>query len=169
MVRLDNNLVRIPDDLGGGYLPKPTVEPIIKPVVKPVNLTGSSPVSRTVRVVDDYGTPLPGAHVYFSQNSGTTTNFNGEASISSEDPNKKVYVSYTGFSPQGFTLKSLPSTVKLTAGETLDEVIIDAPTKTAAGSDSKVPKYLFPAIGATALLLILMNAGSPTKPKEVTL
>ena len=168
MVKLENNLVRIPSDLGGGYLPvKPKLEPA-QPVIQTLNRT--SPVSRTVRVVDEYGTPLPGAHVYFDQNDGATTNFNGEASISDEDPNRKVYVSFVGFEPQGFTLQNLPSTVKLTAGETLNEVIIDAPAKkTAAGSDSKVPKYLFPAIGGVALLLILMNAGSPTPPKEVTL
>lgn len=167
MVKLDNKLVRIPDDMGGGYLPQPKAEPV--QTVYKTTTVNSSAITRTVRVVDDYGTPIPGAHVYFDQKTGTTTNFNGEASISADSGNKKVYISYVGFAPQGFTLQNLPSTVKMTAGETLDEVIIDAPKKTAAKSDSKVPKYLFPAIGATALLLILMNAGSPTKPKEVTL
>ena len=172
MIRPDYNL-QIPADLGGGSITRKTTEPVLsttnyKPVLEPVRMTATATVvSKKVRVLDDQGTPLPGAHVYFDQNEGTATNFNGEAELSSTDPNRKVYISYVGFEPKAFTLQSLPATVRLSPGETLEEVVIDAPAK-AAKSDSNVPKYLFPAIGGVALLLILMSMGSPA-PKEVTL
>ncbi len=159
--------LEIPSELGGGSIERPIVEPVLSLQPKQT-LSYSSPekITRTVRVLDDQGSPLPGAHVYFDQNAGTTTSFNGTASITGE-PDREVYISYMGFSPAGYTLRNLPSTVKLAAGESLDEVIITAPAK-AAKTDSKVPKYLFPAVGGVALLLILMSMGSPA-PKEVTL
>ena len=162
--------LEVPSELGGGSIQRPLAETVVPSgyTAQPRQTLSLAPekITRTVRVLDDQGTPLPGAHVYFDNSSGTTTNFNGTASITGE-PDREVYVSYIGFSPSGYTLRNLPSTVKLTPGESLDEVVITAPAK-AAKTDSKVPKYLFPAIGGVALLLILMSMGSPA-PKEVTL
>ena len=168
------SLSRIPEEYGGGtFYTRPIVEPVLSPSYQPVNepirMTAvSTKTTRKVRVTDDQGTPLPGAHVYFDQNNGTTANFNGEATVSSTDPSRKVYISYVGFEPKGFRLQDLPSSVRLSPGEMLNEVIVDAPAK-AAKTDSQVPKYLFPAIGGIALLAILMSMGSPAAPKEVTL
>ncbi|WP_130735512.1 carboxypeptidase-like regulatory domain-containing protein [Flavobacterium sp. J27] len=56
------------------------------------------------RVVDDWGEPLEGAHVYFPKLTfngvplGTTTNANGDFSISNDiiQSNTSVEISYTG-------------------------------------------------------------------------
>ena len=162
---------------------RPLVKPVLDPnytrqtittTRQPIFRTTSAPapttkITRNVRVLDDQGTPIPGAHVYFNQNTGTTTNFNGQASISSTDPNKKVYITFVGFEAQGFRLADLPATVTMKAGETLKEVVITAPS--GRKTDSKVPKYLFPAIGGIALLAILMSmaGGKGSTPKKVTL
>lgn len=145
---------KIPSELGGGL---------------GVYSTGST-VTRTVKIVDEFGDPLPGAHIYFGQNSGTTTDFNGLASLSGEE-DREVTISYVGFKSQKFPFGSLPSRVQLTMDSDLGEVIITAPSAAkAAASDSRVPKYLFPAIGGIALLLMLMSLGSPSpEPKEITL
>lgn len=136
------------------YLPKPTV-------TATVNATAMT--TKTVKVLDETGAPLPGANVYFNSTSGTTTDFDGFASLSNADPTKIVTISYMGFNSQSFRLKDLPSAVKLVPGETLGEVIVTAPAP-----KKGLPKYLIPAIGGVALLLILMSAGNPS-PKEVTL
>ena len=179
---MENSSLRIPQELGGGMIDtRSTIQPVFdyQHALAPIQrLSATVPtatatvtataINRTVKVVDEFGDPLPGAHIYFSQNSGTTTNFDGIASLSG-DGNREVHISYVGFKPAKYLFKSLPSTVKLIMDSELGEVFITAPAKSAA-IDSKVPKYLFPAIGGIALLLILMSmAGSQSGPKEVTL
>ncbi len=176
---MENTSLRIPHDLGGGMVDtRAEIMPIFdyqhalaptQRLTSNVTLTGNSTaINRTVKIVDEFGDPLPGAHVYFDQNSGTTTNFDGIASISG-DGNREIYISYVGFKPAKYHFNTLPSTVKLLMDGDLGEVVITAPAK-ATAIDSRVPKYLFPAIGGIALLLILMSmAGNESGPKEVTL
>ena len=170
--RIDTNdrVLRIPEDLGGGRISHEPISPVrhyLKPepiIQDPVMQTfeSNSVTHKTIKVTDEQGMPLPGAHVYFDHNSGETTNFDGFASLSSSDADKIVTISYVGFQPQRFPLNDLPSVVQLTPGEILDEVVVTAP-----GKDG-VPKYLFPAIGGVALLLILMaSSGGSSKPQIV--
>lgn len=167
---------------GGGYRPRPTkVVDTYQPTTNQKPQTTNSPTTKTVKVTDEFGTPLPGAHVYFTQNNGTTTDFNGNASLSSNSGAIQTHISYMGFKTQTYPFNALPATVKLQpAANALNEVVVTAPS-----GKKEVPKYLFPALGAAALLLIVMSIGSPpaqppnpqrgnkkpprSKPKPVTL
>lgn len=170
---MEPTLLRIPQELGGGTVStRTTIKPISNYNTAPTTSLTSTAVStaainKTVKVVDEFGNPLPGAHIYFTQNSGVTTDFNGIASLSG-DGSKEVTISYVGFKPAKYVFKSLPFTVKLEMDNELGEVLITAPAK-AAATDSKVPKYLFPAIGGIAFLLIMMSMAGGSNPKEVTL
>lgn len=151
------------------YKPEPVYQEPTK-VTAPVQTTApivSAKIAKTVRILDDQGTPVPGVHVFFDQQSGTVTNFNGEATISG-DGTRKVYITHVGFEPRSYALKDLPASLNLTPGESLAEVIIDAPAKVAE-TVKKHSKYLIPAaIGGAALLIFLLTRKNKT-PKKVTL
>jgi len=117
-------------------------------------------VTKTVQVVDERDNPLEGAHLTFS-GKGSTTNANGIANIVTS-ASDKISISYVGKEPDYYQVGNLPSKIiMIDQVESLGEVVINSPKK------NGTPKYLFPALGATALLLLLMSIGP--EPKEVTL
>ena len=126
-----------------------------------VQITGTNSITRQTKVVDEFGNPLEKAHVYFSQNNGTTTNANGTAFITGA-PSQTVTVSYVGMGTKQFSLEHLPPKITLIMqANQMDEVVVT--------SKKETPKYLWPAIGGVAALLILMSIGSENEPKKVTL
>lgn len=126
-------------------------------------------INRQITVVDEFGYPVSKAHIYFSTNKGVTTDNNGKANLIG-DAWSKVTVSHVGKKSVEHTFQNIPATIVLYEEfEGLDEVVITAPKPSGAATDSKVPNYLFPAIGALALLLILMQSTGGTTPKEITL
>lgn len=144
------------------FEPKPVItkQPVISTVQTAVPAV--SKITKSVRILDDQGTPLPGVHVFFDQQTGTVTDFNGVATLSANDAASQVYITHVGFSPVAYAFKDLPVTVQLTSGESLNEVIIDAAKKNS--------KYLIPAaIGGAALLIFLLTRGKKKEPKKVTL
>jgi hypothetical protein len=153
MMPIYTNLERIRTGGGGGSVPsRPRTD---------VQTTGTNSIARQTKVVDEFGDPLPKAHVYFSQNNGTTTNANGTAFLTGK-PAQTVTVSYVGMGSKQFSLESLPPKITLIMqANQMDEVVITSKQK------NKTPKYLWPALGGVAALLILMSVGS--EPKKVTL
>lgn len=122
------------------------------------------PVTRIIKVVDEFGYPVSGAHIYFSSTNGTSTNNDGTAALSG-DPFSTVIVSYIGKTTEQYTFQNVPQTVVLYEEfSSLDEVVITAPKK-----KKETPNYVFPALGAAALLLVLMSLRSGPAPKEITL
>jgi len=117
-------------------------------------------IKKNVLVVDEMDRPLDRVHLSWGYG-GTTTNFSGIASVSAM-PNQRVTITYVGKEPDYYTLSDLPKKIILMNRiESLDEVVITSPRKT--------PKYLFPALGATALLAILMSMAGNDAPKKITL
>lgn len=164
-----NKTVNIPVEFGGTEKPVLSKTTYSNRFHAPLK---SSPVTKTVKIVDEYGDPLPGAHIFFDKNNGTTTDFDGFATISSNEGSRELTISFMGFNAQKFRIDQLPSKVRLEPGESLGEVIITSkPKPTPMKTDSQVPKYLFPAIGGLALLLILMQStnGGSNAPKKVNL
>ena len=76
-------------------------------------------------VTDDQGVPLPGATVIVQEtNSGTTTDFNGNYTISAED-GQTLIISYVGYTSQQITVSNSSSyDVALQLGNALDEVVV---------------------------------------------
>lgn len=125
--------------------------------------TGASTITRQTMVVDEFGNPLQRAHVYFSQNNGTTTNAKGIAFLTGS-PGQTVTISYVGMGTKQFSLENLPPKITLIMqANQMDEVVVTSKKK------KETPKYLWPAIGGVAALLILMSIGSENEPKKVTL
>lgn len=119
-----------------------------------------TPITRTIRVIDEFGQPLYGAHVILSSTQGTTTNDKGIATITG-DAYSKVRITFIGKTVEEHMLQNVPATVMLYEDfESLDAVVITSRPNT--------PSYLFPALGAAALLLVLMSLGGE-EPKKVTL
>jgi hypothetical protein len=119
-------------------------------------------ITKTTLIVDEMNRPLDRVHLSWGYG-GTTTNFSGIATVKAM-PNQRVTISYVGKEPDYYTLKDLPKKIILMNRlESLDEVVVNAkPKKT-------TPKYLFPALGATALLAILMSMAGNDAPKKITL
>jgi len=115
---------------------------------------------KRIQVVDEFDNPLVGAHV-LQNDKGSVTQWNGVTYINSSYPGK-VIISYVGTESQTHSFDSIPEKIIMKM-ESLNEVHI-----VANKPDSGMPKYLIPAIGATAALLILMSASSGS-PKKVTL
>jgi len=127
-----------------------------------VQITGTNSITKQTKVVDEFGNPLEKAHVYFSQNKGTTTNANGIAFLTG-NPSQTVSISYVGMGTKQFSLETLPPKITLIMqANQMDEVVVTSKKK-------ETPKYLWPAIGGVAALLILMSIGSENEPKKVTL
>ncbi len=127
-------------------------------------------VKKTIqtRVMDEFGSPIFNAHVFTSPSNGATTNSNGYAELTG-NAYDNVTVSYVGKTPIRFTLQNTPREVVLFESfESLDEVVVMAPRKPTVKTDPSLPKYLIPAIGGVALLMILMSASS-SSPEKVTL
>jgi TonB-linked SusC/RagA family outer membrane protein len=76
-------------------------------------------------VTDDQGVPLPGATVIVQEtNSGTTTEFDGNYTISAED-GQTLIISYVGYTSQQITVSNSSSyDVALQLGNALDEVVV---------------------------------------------
>lgn len=76
-------------------------------------------------VTDDQGVPLPGATVIVQEtNSGTTTDFDGNYTISAED-GQTLIISYVGYTSQQITVSNSSSyDVALQLGNALDEVVV---------------------------------------------
>lgn len=115
---------------------------------------------KKIQVVDEFDTPLVGAHVR-QNNKGAATLRNGVTYLNSDYPGD-IVISYVGTQTQVHSFDSVPEKVIMKM-ESLNEVVV-----TAKKPESQMPKYLIPAIGATALLLILMSSSSGS-PKKVTL
>ena len=112
--------------------------------------------TRQVKVVDEFGSPLSKAHVFFSENNGTATNAGGYAFLTG-DSEAIVNLSYMGKKTKKFKFGDLPPVVTLNEDfSELPEVVVTAKKK------DETPKYLWPAIGATAGLMILMSIGVRT-------
>lgn len=121
------------------------------------------PITRSIKVVDEFGYPVSGAHIYFSPNNGTSTNSNGTAALTG-DPFSTINISFIGKTTEQYTFQNVPKTVVLLEEfYSLDEVVITAPK-----IKKETPNYVFPALGAAALLLVLMSLGSGPSPKEIT-
>jgi TonB-linked SusC/RagA family outer membrane protein len=76
-------------------------------------------------VTDDQGVPLPGATVIVQEtNSGTTTDFDGNYTISAED-GQTLIISFVGYATQEITVSNSSSyNVALQSGNALDEVVV---------------------------------------------
>ena len=76
-------------------------------------------------VTDYQGVPLPGATVIVQEtNSGTTTDFDGNYTISAED-GQTLIISYVGYTSQQITVSNSSSyDVALQLGNALDEVVV---------------------------------------------
>jgi len=76
-------------------------------------------------VTDDQGVPLPGATVIVQEtNSGTTSDFDGNYTISAED-GQTLIISYVGYTSQQITVSNSSSyDVALQLGNALDEVVV---------------------------------------------
>ncbi len=112
---------------------------------------------KKIQIVDEFDTPLVGAHVR-QGSKGSVTGNDGVAYLNSDYPGT-VTISYVGTQTQTHSFNSAPTKVIMKM-ESLDEVIVMA-------NKEKTPKYLIPAIGAGLLLIALMSFG--TDAKEVTL
>lgn len=114
---------------------------------------------KRIQVVDEFDNPLVGAHV-LQNDKGSVTQWNGVTYINSSYPGN-VIISYVGTQTQTHSFDSIPEKITMKM-ESLNAVHIETnkPTET--------PKYLIPALGATAALLIIMSASSGS-PKKVTL
>lgn len=77
-------------------------------------------------ISDEGGMPLYPANVFVKgTTNGTTTDFEGKYSLSVEDPNCTIVVSYVGFEDQEFSLGGKTSlNVTMAEGETLKEVVV---------------------------------------------
>ncbi|MGA0966019.1 MAG: SusC/RagA family TonB-linked outer membrane protein [Flavobacteriaceae bacterium] len=76
-------------------------------------------------VTDDQGVPLPGATIIVQEtNSGTTSDFDGNYTISAED-GQTLIISYVGYTSQQITVSNSSSyDVALKLGNALDEVVV---------------------------------------------
>ena len=119
-------------------------------------------LTRSTRIVDEFNNPLEGVNIYWENGTkGTSTDANGEATIVTP-VDQKVTISYVGKYSDTYQASKLPpKIIMMDEVQTLGEVVITNKPK------NKTPKYLWPALGGTALLFILMSLGS--EPKKVTL
>ena len=76
-------------------------------------------------ITDDQGVPLPGATIIVQEtNSGTTSDFDGNYTISAED-GQTLIISYVGYTSQQITVSNSSSyDVALKLGNALDEVVV---------------------------------------------
>lgn len=90
-----------------------------------VQFTFAQTKTVTGTVTDDSGIPLPGVNIVVDgSTAGTQTDFDGNYSISA-DQGATIVFSYIGFTTQEIIVgDSSTINVKLTAGETLDEVVV---------------------------------------------
>jgi hypothetical protein len=120
-------------------------------------------ITKNTFVVDEMNRPLSRVHLAWGNGGGTTTDDNGQATVIAP-PNQRVKITYVGMEPDYYNVQNLPKKIILmTKTESLGEVVINANPKKVS-----TPNYIFPALGAASLLLILMSLGSST-PKQVTL
>ncbi|MDT0643690.1 hypothetical protein RM553_12680 [Zunongwangia sp. F363] len=118
-------------------------------------------ITRQFKIVDEFGSPLYKAHASFSNSNGAVANSSGYVMLNG-NPTDQVRISFVGRKPKVFSLESIPPVVTLELNiEEMPEVVVQSNPK------KETPKYLWPAIGATVGLLILMSVGS--EPKKVTL
>ncbi|MDT0689373.1 hypothetical protein RM549_06220 [Salegentibacter sp. F188] len=117
-------------------------------------------ITRQFKIVDEFGSPLYKAHASISSQNGAVANSTGFAMLTG-NPEDQVRISFVGRKPKVFSLENIPPVVTLEMNiEAMPEVVVQSNPK-------ETPKYLWPAIGATVGLLILMSVGS--EPKKVTL
>jgi hypothetical protein len=120
-------------------------------------------ISKQIVIVDEMNRPLERVHLSWGNGGGTTTDARGKASVLAL-PGQRVNITYVGMEPDYYNVQNLPQKIILmNRTESLPEVVINATPKVTT------PNYIFPALGAAALLLIVMSLGSESKPKQVTL
>ncbi len=116
----------------------------------------------TATVTDEYGTPIPGANVYFQgSKNGTITNANGQFSIASE--NDTLVVSFMGLETKSYAnAANVPATIVMKENvNMLGDVVVTDKKKSNAG------KII---AGVTALALITgVIAYNQPKTANVTL
>ena len=79
----------------------------------------------TGTVLDDASQPLPGVSIVIKGTStGTTSDFDGNFSISASDGDVLVF-SYVGFDTQEVTVSGSTVNVTMQAGVALDEIVVD--------------------------------------------
>ena len=112
--------------------------------------------TKTIKVVDDAGTPLPGAHIYDSAGNGSTTDVNGVATITETVGN--INISFLGFKTLSYPFSAIPEVVQMQSAKTeLDPVIVTAKKKS----------YFWPAVGIATAIGLALATGN--QPQEVTL
>lgn len=137
-------------------MPEPEPQPA------PIQTTTAVESSKTITVLDELGTPMQGAHVYFSENNGEVADSNGTVELATANTGANVTVSFMGFETQTFPFNAIPSVIKMVPeGSELPEVILDVAKK-----KSMVPMVMGGSL--VALLLVLALSGKK-KPKKVTL
>ena len=127
--------------------------------------------TKRILIVDNYGTPLPGANVVTGPGQGSITDFDGYATVNVGNTNQQVQISYVGFKTQTIGFSNLPQKVVLQESiESLAPVVITAPKK----KETDWAKWLGVGIGAIGLLAALSGNDEPqevipVKAKKVTL
>ncbi|SFU77136.1 iron complex outermembrane recepter protein [Pustulibacterium marinum] len=115
----------------------------------------------TATVTDEYGTPIPGANVFYeTTKNGTITNNAGQFSLPAERGN--LVVSFVGLQTKTFaTAGSVPSTIVMSDSvELLDDVVV-TPLKKNAGK-------IIAVVGTLALITGVIAYNQP-KTANVTL
>lgn len=122
-------------------------------------------VRKQIQIVDDYGTPLPGANVYTpDKNFGSISDFDGNVVAEAQSPSAPVIISYVGFATQQQSWANLPSKIVLRpSAEMLDEVVI-----VANKPKEKTPWHVYASLGLGIIGLLVAFSGGET-PKKVKL
>ena len=127
--------------------------------------------TKRILIVDNYGTPIPGANIVTGAGKGTISDFNGYANVEVANTNTQVQISYIGFKTQNLAFSNLPEKIVLQESiESLAPVVITALKK----KETDWAKWLGVGIGAIGLLAALSGKDEPqkvipVKPKKVTL
>lgn len=113
--------------------------------------------TKTIKVTNAQGDPLQGAHVLFEGN-GTTTDKNGNATVTVSDPMSFVEISHVSGESLVLPFFDLPTYVVL-GSNSLPPVIVTA--------EKKNMSWVWWAIAGVAITTIIVT--SQNKPKKITI
>lgn len=144
------------------------------PVQEPVTVTG--------RVVDEEGSPLPGATVVEEgTNNGVVTDYDGNFTIIT-DSNSELVVNFIGYSQKSFSATTEEITIRLLAdSDVLEEVVVvgygtqkrEDVTGSVSSisadriSDLPVPNFEQALKGQAAGVQVVQNTGSPSSGNRI--
>lgn len=118
----------------------------------------------TATVVDEYGTPIPSANVYYKDtNIGVITNANGQFTIA-ENSNYPLVISYVGLGTITFEPgATIPQKIDLvTMSEQLSEVVVTP-------DDTKKSSAVWWWVGGLTLATVLTIVALQPKTEKVTM